>query len=750
MLGLGVLVTGALGVAFIIAYNRYVRGALKVAEAMHIMLKANPGHRIDPAGPPELALLARTANELAEHNQALARDLETKVAQAKSSVEEEKHRLAALMSELSQGVLVCNIDGRILLYNESARQALGVSGNGHGQGPTSASLIGLGRSIFTVIDRSMLAHALETVETRLEKSEADLNAQFVTTTRAGQLIRVQMAPVLVAGGPSAGDGLRDGASPNPERAKITGFVMMLENITRSFERDITRDQLLQSFTEASRAALASIRAAVETLTEYPDCKPHERDRFIRVIREEVSNLGSKLEQTTADYASSLKTRWPLEEMLGTDVIEALRRQIESRLGLATKAENLDDALWIKADSYTLMQALTYLAGRLKEEFKIRELRFNLSRNGRFAELDLMWSGPTISQQTVYDWEMDAMHAGGEYSPLTLRDVTERHDAETVFILDKVKQQAVFRLLLPLAKPVQPVLGVPRLYGESRPEYYDFDLFHQGSQSPEQDSVPLTMLSYTVIDTETTGLDPSGGDEIVALGAVRIVNNRLLRYETYEQLVDPKRLINTMSETIHGISQEMLRGQPTIDEVLPQFHEFCEETVLVGHNMAFDMRFLQLKEAPTGVRFTQPVLDTLLLSEVLHPNQPSHALEAIAERLGVTVVARHTALGRCARHGRSLLADDPVAGSARHSHAGGCPRGVAENAACAGGVLSVRAGSLEVIRDGANRGRRTPMPIRIRCTARCRASSTAHRSRARPISACARCWVASTRTRSARW
>jgi DNA polymerase-3 subunit epsilon len=172
ILGLCALVMATLGVAFMIAYNLYVRGALKLAEAMHIILKANPGHRIDAAGPPELNLLAKSANELAEHSQALARDLETKVSQAKSSVEEEKHRLAALMTELSQGVLVCNIDGRILLYNESARQALSVTANG--QSVASASPIGLGRSIFTVIDRSMLAHALATVETRLEKSEADL------------------------------------------------------------------------------------------------------------------------------------------------------------------------------------------------------------------------------------------------------------------------------------------------------------------------------------------------------------------------------------------------------------------------------------------------------------------------------------------------------------------------------------------------------------------------------------------------
>jgi DNA polymerase-3 subunit epsilon len=57
-----------------------------------------------------------------------------------------------------------------------------------------------------------------------------------------------------------------------------------------------------------------------------------------------------------------------------------------------------------------------------------------------------------------------------------------------------------------------------------------------------------------------------------------------------------------------------------------------------------MRFLQLKEAQTGVRFDQPVLDTLLLSAAVHPERRSHGLEEIAERLGVAVVGRHTALG----------------------------------------------------------------------------------------------------------
>ncbi len=76
---------------------------------------------------------------------------------------------------------------------------------------------------------------------------------------------------------------------------------------------------------------------------------------------------------------------------------------------------------------------------------------------------------------------------------------------------------------------------------------------------------------------------------------------------------------------------MVRGQPTIDKVLPAFHQFAQDTVLVAHNAAFDMRCLQVKEKVTGVVFDQPVMDTLLLSAVVHPNQESHRLEAITER-----------------------------------------------------------------------------------------------------------------------
>jgi DNA polymerase-3 subunit epsilon len=122
-----------------------------------------------------------------------------------------------------------------------------------------------------------------------------------------------------------------------------------------------------------------------------------------------------------------------------------------------------------------------------------------------------------------------------------------------------------------------------------------------------------------------------------------VNNRLLRQEVFDQLVNPERPLKPESVQIHGITEDMLRGKPNIDVVLPAFHEFCADTVLIAHNAAFDMRFLQLKEARTGVRFAQPVLDTLLLSAVVHPHQESHKLDDILDRLGIDIDSRHNAL-----------------------------------------------------------------------------------------------------------
>jgi len=251
-----------------------------------------------------------------------------------------------------------------------------------------------------------------------------------------------------------------------------------------------------------------------------------------------------------------------------------------------------------------------------------------------------------------------MALGGEASPLTLKQIVERHNAEIWYQIHRPSHREFFRIAIPVTKPEETAWSTAPA-GESRPEFYDFDLFHQPGQTPEQDTRPLAALSYTIFDTETTGLAPSGGDEIVSIGAVRIVNGRLLEHEVFEQLVNPRRNMSAEATRITGIEDAMLENQPTIDKVLPAFAQFCEDTVLVAHNAAFDLRFLRLKEEATGVRFTQPVLDTLLLSAVLHPDFESHRLEAIAERMGVNPIGRHTALGDAIMTGEVFLRMIPL-------------------------------------------------------------------------------------------
>ncbi|MBN8440191.1 MAG: DNA polymerase III subunit epsilon [Thauera sp.] len=628
-------------------FRQYVQGLLRMSENLRLMLGANRGFRVEPEGPPEVRALASTVNELAEQRDALLTDVEAQISRAKASVEAEKNRLAALMSELTQSVVVCNLDGRVLLYNSRARQQFRALSDAPAVG--GSELIGLGRSIYAVFERSLIAHALENIQQRLRRGAAQAQANFVTATRAGQLLRVQMAPVLAtateeaaAVEPASSDETTAAACAPADRT-VTGFILMLDNITRNFESESRRDQMLHDLTEGNRAALANVRAAAEML-EYPDLQDELRERFSGVIRDEVQAMSMRLNESATEFADSLKSRWPLEDMLGVELIAAVQRRIESRLQLPTKLEEVDESLWVKVDSFSLMQALTYLASRLSDEFEVREVRFRLSGAGRRAHLDLIWSGQAMSTETVMSWELEPMRLEGESTPLTVRDVVERHDGEMWLEREKVRHRAFFRILLPAATPQTEIEADVHLRGEGRPEYYDFDLFKWSEKSHALDERKLSELVYTVFDTETTGLNPSQGDEIIQIGATRILNGKLLRSESFEQLVDPGRPLAPESSAIHGISEDMLRGQPDIDTVLPAFHAFAADTVLVAHNAAFDMRFLQLKEDRTGLRFDQPVLDTLLLSAVIHPNQESHRLEAIAERLGLTIIGRHTALG----------------------------------------------------------------------------------------------------------
>ncbi len=647
---IALLVVAGLGIVVNGLFEAYVVAAQRLAEGTRLITSTNPCHRVVLGGGAELRRLASEVNGLADQYCMVEAGVVARVANARSDLEQERNRFAALLSELAQSVLVCSIEGRILLYNQRALQLLSASSGPEG-GRDDAMALGLGRSLFGVMDRNVVLHALEHIQERLKHGDVRPVADFATTLAGGRLIRVQMAPVLAV---TADQGVRATATDASGGASISGYVLTMEDIQRSVETAGRRDRLLQSLSEGTRASLASIRAAIETMLAFPAMEPARRQQFETVIHDEAQVLSRRLDSTITEYAECARTEWPLETMLVRDLFAAIRRSVETRVGMSVTVEGDEELVWLAVDSYSLVQALTYLAGRLKHERGVQDVRLRLEHRDRqtHAYLDLIWRGVPLAADVAALWQHTALDFGSAAMPLTFDDVVERHNGQVWHQSDEAAGIALFRIMLP--HPVQLGAPIKAPAAPSRPEYYDFHLFHQSGQRPELDSCLLSELSYTVFDTETTGLQPSAGDEIISIGAIRIVNSRLLHGEVFDQLIDPRRPLAPESVRIHGIEPAMLTGQAPIARVLPHFHRFCEDTVLVAHNAAFDKRFLQLKEAATGVRFTQPVLDTLMLSALVHPHQQEHNLEAIAARLGVSVIGRHTALGDAVMTGEIFL------------------------------------------------------------------------------------------------
>ncbi len=149
----------------------------------------------------------------------------------------------------------------------------------------------------------------------------------------------------------------------------------------------------------------------------------------------------------------------------------------------------------------------------------------------------------------------------------------------------------------------------------------------------------------MFDTETTGLQPHK-DEIVQIGAVRVVKSKIVPGEQIDMLVDPGRPIPPASTKVHGVSDAMVAGAPTVIPATQTLHSFASGAVLVAHNAPFDMAFLHNHEKEAGLEWAHPILDTVLLSAVLFGRTEVHTLDALCERLDVVIppALRHTALG----------------------------------------------------------------------------------------------------------
>lgn len=172
----------------------------------------------------------------------------------------------------------------------------------------------------------------------------------------------------------------------------------------------------------------------------------------------------------------------------------------------------------------------------------------------------------------------------------------------------------------------------------RPLTTDFEPLRLDTRYADLSRLPLAALDYVVVDTETTGLNIKR-DDIVQIGAVRIVGGKVLEGDSFERLVNPGRPIPKDSIRFHGVTDDMVAHAPGIDEILGEFLDYAGDAVLIGHNIAFDLSFMNRTR-----KIENPALDTMLLSIGAFARRRDHTLDALADHFEETVTDRHTALG----------------------------------------------------------------------------------------------------------
>lgn len=521
----------------------------------------------------------------------MALNTDDQAAQAAAQAARHRAWLEVVLRDMAEGTILCGPDHRIIQSNSAAARLLGQAS--------------AGKPLFTALSREPVLHALE--QLRLPGAP-DWVSFAGATPDTCRLVQGRMALVRGPDGTPA------------------GYVLTLTDPAREAEQAAQDNLLHRALARELRQPITNLRAAAEVITAYPGMAQRERAAFDEVLAEEARLLSVRLESLDTQFRRQVATRWTMADLHSQDLFNCLSRDA-ARSGLILNMVGIP--LWLHGDSRSLLLALRVLVTGLAEATGRKSFDLEALLADRYVTLDMAWVGEPVPSSVIATW-LDRPLEGSQ----TVRDVLDRHNSEPW----SVKQpNGTTVLRIPLPAPMrQQFLPNDNLF--SRPEFHDATLMRAHSHTGRLGPRLLTELSFVVFDTETTGLKP-GEDEIIQLGAVKVEHGKVLTAEGFKRLVNPGRSIPPDSIRFHGITDQMVAGKPPLAMVLRQFKELAEDAVLVAHNAAFDLSFLESKAEQA---FTNPVLDTLLLSLVAEPNADP-ALTALAARLGVAVDPNHSAL-----------------------------------------------------------------------------------------------------------
>lgn len=592
----GALMQGAIAAGFLILalvtwiwflFDTHIARPIdKMASAMRARAHADVEEVLEAEDVRYLGDLAAAASETTATLATARAGLTEAVQRETARLSSDKGKLEQLLADVPPAVLLCTGRHHLVFYNGIARQLL--SG---GQRPVC-----LDRNVFDYLSEGPIRDAHHRL---LEAGDPDGVAEFLCLSPCG--LR-RLAGRMRLAGDNEGD--------------AGAYVMTLRDVTQEVAAYARRDVLLSDI-------FMQIRPAVTELHRSMVPGPSSQGP--------LNALERMLDALEARFEACRSDGWPMASTEVRELAEQLRREMAGA-GLTLHAEVA--AMTVRCNAFDIVSLLTHIAIQVRQATAALHFALSVSGEGERVSIGLVWDGPAPDRDELDAWLKQPVFEGA----VTCDTILKAHGSQM-----RLGHEAGRNLIATELKSVERPTGAG---GDlSRDVTYDFELLSRLHYEKLSDA-KLDALTYVVFDTETTGLLPEQGDEIVQIAAVRIVNGKRIKTEVFDLLVNPGRPIPASSTAVHGVTDDMVRDAVDVAEAVRQFHRFAEGAVLVAHNAPFDMEFLSRRERELGLRFHHAIVDTVLVSASVFGQTEVHTLDALAKRLGVVIdeKVRHTALG----------------------------------------------------------------------------------------------------------
>jgi DNA polymerase-3 subunit epsilon len=589
--------------------DQYMRPILEIKRGAEIVSHINLDHRIKVDAGDEIEELAIEFNLMAENLSNAYDELEGRVREATLTLQEERNRLATVLRTMVDGVIVANEAAETILMNPRARAILG-------RGYSS----GIGSPLSRIFPSDRLSFHLKRLRQGWEPGR-EVVEEVIFPLRDGKLLKGSLSVVPGPGG---------------ERA---GFLLVFRDLNAPTGDDKRFEETLLEMPQLLRGPVATSHALVETLQRHRQMSVEKQQAFLAAVAEEMDRLSVRVTAIEEAASAARTSRWPAipsnpRELLDESVISVPGISVEIEGGDPIPAVLVEPFSWVAS----LQCVLHWIAQRGSGQPQVGA---NLRVEDGTVVTTFRVKGPFAGDPAELE-SLELSPAGEE--PLPLGEAVRRNRGE-LWTRSSGDSLEVRLALLQATAVSEAGRAVGLIEGE--PEFYNFDLFLPRPVFEREDLLraDLADLDYVVVDTETTGLQLSQGDKVISISGIRIRRGRIQNADIFNTLVNPGRPIPPESVEIHRIDDRMVADAPSMNQVYPQFVEYLGNSILVAHNAAFDKKCLDLAAAEAGLpQIDNPILDTIFLSYALHKEIEGHSLEAIAERMGVTIEGRHSSLG----------------------------------------------------------------------------------------------------------